>query len=133
MTVESAVQQQARLRASQLGRIVWRNNVGAATDETGRLIRYGLGNDSADINRRFKSSDLVGINPVFITPDMVGRVIGQFLAIECKRDGWHMTPGDDRAKAQLAWINLVRQNGGVGGFVTCADDVNRIISGEAVP
>ena len=127
---EEPVKQRVRLRLSDMGRVNWRNNVGAATDATGRVIRYGLGNDSEQLNRRYKSSDLVFINPVLITPDMVGRVIGQFGAIETKRSDWHMTPGDDRAIAQLAWMRIVRQYGGIAGFACGPDDVNRIIQGE---
>lgn len=127
---EEAIKQRVRLRLSELGRVNWRNNVGAATDTTGRVIRYGLGNDSAQLNARYKSSDLILIDPVFITPEMVGSVIGRFGAIETKRSDWHMTPGDDRAIAQLAWINIVRQYGGVGGFARSAGDVDRILRGE---
>lgn len=127
---EEPVKQRVRLRLSELGRINWRNNVGAATDATGRVIRYGLGNDSEALNKKFKSSDLVFVNPVLITPDMIGRVIGQWGAVETKHSDWYMTPGDDRAIAQLAWIRLVRQYGGIGGFATGSGDVDRIIAGE---
>jgi hypothetical protein len=127
---ETPVQQRLRLRLSELGRVNWRNNNGACYDENGRLIRFGLGNDSEELNRNFKSSDLIGINPVFITPDMIGTVIGQFLAVESKASDWHMTPGDHRAHAQLAWHNIVRQYGGLAGFATGPDDIDRILRGE---
>lgn len=116
--LESAVQQRVRLELARAGALAWRNNTGACEDKTGRLIRYGLANDSAQMNRVIKSSDLVGVIPVVITPEMVGRTIGVFAAIECKSSDWHMTPSDQRAQAQQRFIDLVRSVGGVGGFVT---------------
>lgn len=128
---ERAVSQRVELRTGELGRIIWRNNVGAAMDDTGRLIRYGLGNESPELNRRYKSADWIGINPIFITPDMVGRLIGQFMGIETKHEGWHLTPGDERGQAQARWAAVVRQYGGTAGFASSAADVDRIIRGEA--
>ena len=127
---ERAVSQRVELRAGELGRVIWRNNVGACYDETGRLIRYGLGNESAELNREYKSADWIGINPVFITPHHVGTVIGQFMGIETKAEGWHLTPGDERGQAQARWAALVRRLGGVAGFASSASDVDRIIRGE---
>lgn len=124
---ESVVQQQVRLALARLGAQVWRNNSGACTDDTGRLIRYGLGNDSAQLNAVIKSSDLVGVVPVTITPEMVGRTIGVFVAVECKRPGWHLTPGDKRGQAQQRFIDLVREVGGLGGFATDPADLAQIL------
>ncbi len=114
---EAAVQTVIRLEASRLGIRVWRNNVGACKDETGRVIRYGLCNDSAQMNKAIKSSDLVGIRPVIITQDHVGHTIGQFVAREVKRPGWRYT-GTDREVAQLAFGQLVSSMGGDFKFAT---------------
>ncbi len=116
--LESAVQQRVRLELARMGAQAWRNNVGACEDVNGRLVRYGLCNESAQINRQFKSSDLIGVVPVVIQPHHVGRTLGVFAAIECKHSDWHLTPGDQRAQAQLRFIELVRSVGGIGGFVT---------------
>jgi hypothetical protein len=112
---EAAVQTAVRLEASRVGARLWRQNVGACKDDTGRMIRYGLCNDSAALNKRIKSSDLVGIRPVTITPDMVGHTIGQFIAREIKKPLWHYT-GTDREKAQLAFGELVISLGGDFAF-----------------
>lgn len=112
---EAAVQTAVRLEASRVGARLWRQNVGACKDDTGRIIRYGLCNDSAALNKRIKSSDLVGIRPVIITPDMVGHTIGQFIAREIKKPSWHYT-GTDREKAQLAFGELVISLGGDFAF-----------------
>ena len=82
---ETVVQQQARLKLARIGSQMWRNNVGACVDDAGRLVRYGLANESSQMNRCIKSSDLIGITPVVVTPDMVGKTIGVFTALECKR------------------------------------------------
>lgn len=114
---EAAVQQLVRLEASRLGMRLFRNNVGACKDDTGRVIRYGLCNDSAQMNKAVKSSDLIGIRPVIITPDMVGHTIGQFVAREVKRPGWSYR-GTDREVAQQAFGQLVLKLGGDFKFCT---------------
>ena len=115
--LESAVQSHTRLLLAQAGAIVQRNNVGVAETD-GRPVRFGLMNDSRQLNEKFKSSDLINILPVVIRPDHVGRTFGIYCAIETKRSDWHLTPGDVRAQAQLRYIELVRSVGGIGGFVS---------------
>lgn len=128
MSSEASVQQDIRLHLASVGAPVLRNNVGACTDDTGRVIRYGLGNDSARINKKFKSSDLIGIRPVIITEDMVGKMIGQFLAVEAKRPGW-IFPNETnkeefaRCDAQRNFLDWVNQHGGYGVFAQSVRDV----------
>lgn len=114
---EDAVQVAVRFEAARKGLLVWRNNVGALKDERGRLVRYGLANDSANVNKKIKSGDLIGVRPVTITPQHVGQVIGQFVSRECKASEWFYT-GADREAAQLAWANLVLSVGGDACFAT---------------
>ena len=97
---EAWVTSQVRLEASSKGIKLMRNNVGACQDKTGRLIRYGLMNDSKQMNERIKSPDLVGIRPVLITQEMVGHTIGQFVGREVKEQGWSWT-GTPHEVAQM--------------------------------
>ena len=121
---EAKTQQAVRIAVSEQGGRVWRNNVGACKDVNGRLIRYGLANDSSQLNARIKSSDLIGIKPVVITEDMVGQVIGQFISYEIKAPGWKFT-GNDREVAQAAWITLINSFGGDAGFITDVGQLNK--------
>lgn len=114
---ESEVQSLVRLEAAKKMIRLWRNNVGAGTLKNGAFIRWGLCNESAAVNDRMKSSDLIGIRAVKITPDMVGRTIGVFVARECKREGWVYT-GDEVEEAQLRFLHLIRDMGGDAGFAT---------------
>lgn len=114
---ESAVQSVVRLEAARKGVRLFRNNVGVLEDRRGVPVRYGLANDSSAVNKSIKSGDLIGWRTLFITPQMIGQCIAQFVSRECKRVGWHYT-GDDREQAQLAWAQLVAIGGGDAAFCT---------------
>ena len=112
---EAGVQQQVRLDCSAVGVRLWRNNVGACIEASGRLVRYGLANESGRMNKVIKSSDLIGIKPLKVTADMVGATIGQFCAREVKRSDWTYG-GSSREKAQLKFIEMVNALGGDAKF-----------------
>jgi hypothetical protein len=116
MTSEAATQNAVRLEAQRRGVYLWRNNTGVLEDRRGVPVRFGLGNDSSRINAALKSSDLIGI-----APD------GRFVAIECKPPGWRGAR-NDRERAQAAFIDLVRRQGGCAGFATCVGDLDRILT-----
>lgn len=122
---ESAVASHIRLDAAYRGIELWRNNSGGFYDETGRFVRYGLGNFSAQ--SQVKSSDYIGITPVFITPEMVGTVIGVFTAIETKPTGWKFNQNDKHCLYQKNFIDIVLKAGGKAGFATSIEDYLGII------
>lgn len=123
---ESSIQQDIRLEASRTGRILWRNNNGAAVADDGRHLRFGLGNDSKRINDAFKSSDLIGITPVIIDACHVGRTIGVFTAVEVKRGDWSWS-GTDREQAQWRYIQLVNRMGGFATFAKSTKDYEQCL------
>lgn len=114
---EAGILSQVRLEASQKGARLWRNNVGATYTNRGDFLRFGLANDSAILNKKLKSADLIGLKPVLITQEMVGTLIGQFLSREIKKSGWRFN-GNEREIAQENWIKLILSLGGDAAFTT---------------
>ena len=110
---EAWAQSALRIEASRKGVKLFRNNVGALADKTGRFVRYGLANDSAAQNEILKSGDLIGLRPTLIA----GHVYGIFVSREMKSPGWQYT-GTEREVAQLNWINLINSCGGDAAFAT---------------
>lgn len=122
---EAYVQSAIRgLEAPSKGVFLWRNNVGAGTiyrdedlcdncrmQQRKRPIRWGLANDSSRVNKTIKSADLIGLRPITITADMVGKRVGQFVSRECKREDWNYS-GTESELAQLAWAAIINDNGG---------------------
>lgn len=114
---ESWAQSLVRIEASRKGVYLFRNNVGALKDATGRVVRYGLGNDSASLNEVLKSSDLIGWRPFLVRREHIGHTVAQVVAREMKEPGWQYS-GDAHEKAQLAFLNLLNSCGGDGAFAT---------------
>lgn len=115
---ESAVDANLRIEARNAGVWLTRNNVGALMDERGRLVRYGLANESPGQNKVIKSGDRVGIRTILITKEHVGKKFGQFVSREVKKQGWKFNPRDPHEVAQLAWINFVISKGGDAAFAS---------------
>lgn len=115
MLNEKEATKRVKLIEAKNGARLFRNNLGAVYAQDGRFIRFGLANESAQMNAIIKSADLIGIKPIKITRDLVGATIGQFVSREIKKQNWHYT-ATDREKAQLAWINLINSLGGDACF-----------------
>jgi hypothetical protein len=103
-----------RLAADHLGINLMRNNSGVLDDVNGRPIRFGLGHESSAIIKVRKSSDWIGI-----THD------GFFVAFEEKPPDW-VFRGTPHEQAQCNFINMIRRSGGLAGFVTSPQDVQRL-------
>lgn len=124
---EAGVASHIRLEAPKRNVELWRNNVGVLVDARGRPVRFGLANDSSKLNKKIKSSDLIGITPVRITPDMIGQVIGVFTAVETKKEDWKFNTNDERAVAQKKFHDIVKKSGGYAGFASSVKDFLHII------
>lgn len=102
---ESHLLQRIRLKASQIGWRLFRNNVGVAWAGKPCIpcmqrmvrIRYGL---------CVGSSDLIGWRPITITQQMVGTTVAIFLAVEVK------TPSGRVSDEQNAFLDAVTASGG---------------------
>lgn len=129
---ESTVQQQIQIEGPNHGCILQRNNSGSLPGLDGRPVRFGLGNTSKRQNDAIKSSDLIGITTITITPDMVGRKIGVFTAVEVKKPDWKRSPTDKRERAQAAYIDWVISRGGFAGFANCIESFRRLLGVETV-
>jgi hypothetical protein len=105
---ESEIQQRIRIVLNKAGALtrVWRNNVGQYK-KGNAYIKYGLCVGSAD---------LVGVEKVVITPEMVGQTIGRFLAVEVK------TPSGRLSPEQKAWLETIRSYGGRAVVFRSKDD-----------
>lgn len=114
---ESRQQSIVRVEAAQKGIWLTRNNCGSLLDSRGVPVRFGLANESKAQNEAVKSGDLIGIRPVLIGPQHMGRTIGQFVSREMKHEAWTYR-GDRHERAQLAWINFVISKGGDAAFAT---------------
>lgn len=112
---ESAVQTRIRLEATHKGLTLWRNNVGATYTKDGSFLRYGLANDTKQLNKHIKSSDLIGIRSIIITKNHVGMLLGQFVAREVKEENWNYS-ATEKEEAQLKFLKIVVAMGGDGQF-----------------
>lgn len=114
---EGAASAVVRLEAARVGVRLYRNNVGALVDSRGVPVRYGLANESAEVNKVVKSADLIGWRPTLIGQQHVGQIIARFVSREVKAPGWRYT-GTGREPAQLTWAQLVARDGGDAMFCT---------------
>jgi len=131
---EQGIQNLIRIFMSGIGIVNWRNNtgtgwVGKATRiqkncsvtlmpgdvviRNARPLRSGLCKGSADV---------IGITPVFITKDHVGRTLGVFTAVEVKSKTGKPTAD------QLNFLQQVEKAGGYAGIAKSNDDIDGIVN-----
>jgi hypothetical protein len=111
---ESDIQRLIMLSASDAGCMILRNNCGVLKNPAGIPVRFGVGNPGG--------SDLIGVTPVLITPEMVGQTIGVFTAIEVKTCKGRATPD------QLRFIDAVKAKGGIAGIARSPEDALALLS-----
>lgn len=92
--------------------------MGVLPDRNGRPVAYGLGSEGG--RAMPGTSDAIGLHAVTITPDMVGRTLAVFVAIETK-DKARLTP------QQRAFILNVHRLGGIAGCARSVDDARAIL------
>ena len=108
---ESEIEAQVVLEAPKHACVLWKNARGY--DKEAKQ-RYGVGTNGA--------SDLIGLKVVTITPDMVGREIAVFTAVEIK------TPNGRVKPEQEMFIRAVLNKGGFAGVARSAEDLKNIFN-----
>lgn len=109
---EQQIQQQIRLALGHGPVRLWRNNTGTLRDERGRPVSFGLCPGSAD---------LIGYRSITITPDMVGRQLAVFAAVEVKAPTGRLTPG------QAAFLEHITAAGGLAGVARSVQDAEELL------
>ncbi len=112
---EKHIQTEIMLAVSQSGATVFRNNCGVAVYPDGSRVKYGVCNPGG--------SDLIGWRTVKVTPDMVGKPVALFLALEVKAKH-NRTATDD----QKRFIENVRRAGGLAGIVRSAEEAIALLN-----
>lgn len=122
---EHEIQNQIRDVLNLSNVTMWRVNV--CKGFIGKYIRHQSGSITIQ-NPRFISSgvpkgfpDLIGIKPVKITPDMVGKTIGQFVFIEVKSDNGRLS------QDQKLFQSLLKSSGAIGGVAKSMDDAINLV------
>lgn len=135
MTKEHDLQNEIRLHVARehLGTL-FRANVGQGW--TGKVQRMHLTPDTNTIllinPRPFSTGlpvgfpDLFGFVPVTITPDMVGRQVAVFAAVEVKQKTGRVSV---KQRDMLAFL---QRQGARAGIARSVDEAARILSGEGV-
>jgi hypothetical protein len=93
---------------------LWRNNVGVLQDARGNYVGYGLTPGS---------SDLIGLRSLIIKPDMVGKTVAVFVALEIKG------PRGRPTLRQGLFVKMVNTLGGLAGIVRSLADARRVLTG----
>lgn len=106
---ETPFMHKVMLAVTEIGARVFRNNVGMLKDRHGNRVKYGVCNPGG--------SDLIGWQSIEVTPEMVGKKVAVFLAIETKAGIYKAT--DDQRKFLLA----VRDAGGIAMLVHEDDEI----------
>lgn len=132
---ETRVLQDARMVAPSQGATLFRNNVGALLDKTGRPVRYGLANETKEMNTALKSGDLIGWK-CWRAADLIAHLqtlppdapFAQFVSLEGKKEDWTPSPSCPHEAAQRRWADLVRKAGGIAGFFRSAAEAVTLLS-----
>lgn len=112
---EADIMRRIQVELAKHGARLFRNNVGVLRDAEGHYVRYGL---------CAGSSDLIGWQPMKITPDMVGQTVAVFAAVEVKGPAGRIEP------AQQNFIDAVKQDGGISFVTTSVEDALQQIKGN---
>jgi hypothetical protein len=128
---------------SAIGCTVFRNNVGQAWTGNAKKITkndvyYCERGDVIIKNARVfhgglakGSSDIIGWKTVEVTPEMVGKKLAVFMAVEVKKDERHALSAaiskTQHHQQQQRFVNAVKFNGGISGFAGSEEQAAEIV------
>jgi hypothetical protein len=128
---EQDIQIRIQLALSKRNAKIFRNNVGLGWQ--GKSYRRPSGDIVIENPRPLHaglcvgSSDLIGWRSVVVTPDMVGKTVAIFTAVEVKQ------PKKKPTEAQRNFINVVLEAGGYAGVATSEDEALDILRIRPLP
>jgi hypothetical protein len=114
-TTEKNIQNEIRLHLSKRGAMSLRYQVGTFYAMDGSMVKIG----------EVGVSDLIACVPVVITPEMVGKRIGVFTAIETKKI--NDKTAKERKESQGKFIARVQALGGIATIARSTQDVDAAI------
>jgi len=114
VSTETPILRRVMVALAKMGARVFRNQVGTYELKAGGYLSSGLCKGS---------SDVVGWQTVFVTPEMVGRKIAVFVAIEVK------TPTGRITVEQQQFLNVVDEAGGIAGIARSPEEAISLIRG----
>lgn len=123
---EANIQQLIRLKATELNATMFRINVGKGWTGNGTK-KHTNGDITIKNARPFSTgvpvgySDLSGVKPVIITPDMVGKKIGVAVFAEVKTDKGRVRD------EQVNFIERMQSLGAIAGVVRSVEDFEKLI------
>lgn len=122
---EKSIQSSIMLALSEAGSTVWRNEtagawVGRPIHREGRTVTLA-GARMLQAGLCVGSSDLICITPVTITPDMIGRKVGVFTAVEVKAAKGRVSAEQER------FISAVKRAGGIAGVARSVDQAVQLL------
>ena len=100
------------------GSDVGRFDNGAIVIHDARPLRCGLCKGS---------SDLIGLQSVTVTPEMVGRTLAVFVAVEVKAARGRAT------QQQRRFLDMVERMGGLSGVARSVDEAEAILGPDGLP
>lgn len=110
---ESEIQENIRAALNTGDTRAWRNNI-AKVKLGSRWVNFGIPGNGG--------SDLLGLHTITITPEMVGRRVAVFLAVECKSQKGRATAD------QSAFIHFIRKAGGIAGVARSPEEALTLIT-----
>lgn len=130
-TPEAKAKEKVLLRANQWGCRMFKNNSGVAYTQNDRPVFFGLGNEGKKSDGDIRTPDDVGWTKVTITPEMVGKQVAVFTAIDSKKLGFTVKSNynpKSREYGQNKFFEIVKNAGGIAGFASCPEQVDDILN-----